>query len=314
LYLVDPLVADDGMTVPFGMGGAGKSYLALLTAVLVALPEDEVPNGHLGLDVKRHGPVLYLDYEASRARAQRRVAGILRGLGLDPDNYEDLPIHYWPGQGMPLSTNVYPVRKRYNELEAVLLIVDSLSKACGESLSDQDTVSTYSNAIARIGATASISIAHVTKEEGTKYPFGSVFWHNDPRLTWYIHNLEQESGMGVMAANRKSNDAALVREELGYKFEFSGTDKDEAFAVLVTREDGMEPPVKGDTLTVRMLKLLKLHDEGMTSKEIMNSLDVNSIGQPLATLRKAEPDKAGIVTKDGRNFYRPAVKKEVPKI
>ena len=314
LYLVDPLVADDGMTVPFGMGGAGKSYLALLTAVLVALPEGDVTDDVLGLDVKRHGPVLYLDYEASRARAQRRVRGILRGLDLDPDDYEDLPIHYWPGQGMPLAANVHPIRKRYNELGAVLLIVDSLSKACGEDLSAQPTVSTYSNAISRIGATASISIAHVTKEEGTKYPFGSVFWHNDPRLTWYMHNLEQETGMGVMVANRKSNDAALVRGELGYKFEFAGTDKDEEFSVVITREDDMEPPVKGDTIGERMLKLLKLNDQGMTSAEIMDELDVSSIGQPLSTLRKIVPGKAGIRTENQRNFYREATKKEVPKI
>ena len=314
LYLVDPLVADDGMTIPFGMGGAGKSYLALLVAVLTALPEGDVPNGHLGLDVKRHGPVLYLDYEASRARAQRRVAGILRGLGKDPDDYEDLAIQYWPGQGMPLSTNVYPVRKRYTELGAVLLIVDSLSKACGEDLSAQETVSTYSNALARIGATASISIAHVTKEEGSKYPFGSVFWHNDPRLTWYVHNLEQGEGMGVMVANRKSNDAAIVRGELGYKFEFTGTDEDEDFTVTITREDNMEPPVKGDTIEERILKLLSAHDEGMTPKEIMESLQVDSIGGPMGRLRSVEPHKPGVTKKDGRNFYRPAVKKEVPKI
>ncbi len=314
LYLVNPLVADDGMTIPFGMGGAGKSYLALLTAVLVALPEGDVPNNTLGLDVKRHGPVLYLDYEASRARAQRRVRGLLKGLGLDPDDYEDLPIHYWPGQGMPLAANVHPIRKRYNELGAVLLIVDSLSKACGEDLSSQETVSTYSNAVSRIGATASISIAHVTKEEGTKYPFGSVFWHNDPRLTWYVHNLEQGEGMGVMIANRKSNDAAIVRGELGYKFEFTGTDEDEDFTVTITREDDMEPPVKGDTLEMQVLKLLKGRKEGVTGKELQAALETDSIGGPLGRLRLKESHEAGITTENGRNFYRPAVKKEVPKI
>ncbi len=235
LYLVSPLVADDGLTIPFGMGGSGKSYMTLLLAVLTALDIPDLEE-NLGIKTKRHGPVLYVDYEASIARAQRRTRGIIRGLGLNPDDYNDetLPIHYWPGGGLPMTTMVYPLRKRYAELEAVLLVVDSVSRACGVDLNSQETVSAYSNAIARIGATASINIAHVTKEAGKNYPFGSVFWHNDPRLTWNVRGGSiSDNKMGLIMQNRKSNDDKL-HGDLGFLFEFSGQDSEDGFRVDIT--------------------------------------------------------------------------------
>lgn len=41
-----------------------------------------------------------------------------------------------------------------------------------------DAPSSYGAALQHIGL-PTLSIAHVTKEGSLKYPFGSVFWHND---------------------------------------------------------------------------------------------------------------------------------------
>ncbi len=319
LHLIKPLVADDGMTIPFGMGGAGKSYISLVLAVITALDQDDLPAiKALGLRPRSHGDVVYIDYEASRERAQRRVKGILRGFGLDPAEYEDLPIHYWSAQGIPLTNDVHSVRKLYKKTEAVLLIVDSLSRACGDDLKSQEVVSAYSNAIARIGATASISIAHVTKDQGTQHPFGSVFWHNDPRLTWYVQNVPQDEGMGVMMENRKANDAALANN-IGYKFTFTGSDDEEAadgfepneFTVTITRDDDMEEPdSESQTQEQQVLAYLESHAEGALQKELRDALSITSIGTVLGRLR----DKQLVRTDHGRSHYEAAKRKKKSEI
>ena len=62
-------------------------------------------------------------------------------------------------------------------------------------------------ALKRLGL-PSILIAHVTKAMDTMKPYGSVFWHNEARRTWYVARVQEEESDEVDVAfyNRKVND------------------------------------------------------------------------------------------------------------
>ncbi len=49
----------------------------------------------------------------------------------------------------------------------------------------------------------------MTKDSDDKKPFGSVFWHNTARATWYAKRVQDEGEdvTHVGLFNRKANDA-----------------------------------------------------------------------------------------------------------
>ncbi|KKL08951.1 hypothetical protein LCGC14_2570730, partial [marine sediment metagenome] len=233
LYLIKPLVANDGLTVLFGMGGSGKSYLSALIALLTAAP---YPHKLEELWATERGTVLYLDYEASRAKLNFRIKGLIKGLGWDI-NANDLPIRYLECGGVPLKRMLSAVRKEVNEHNVRLMIIDSVGQATGADLIAQETVSTFANAVARCGVRSCVAIAHVTKDEGVLYPYGSVYWHNTPRLTWFVTRYNSDlKSMGVAALNRKANDDG-PQHPLGVQLDFEGELGSEGFVVFARNDD-----------------------------------------------------------------------------
>ena len=269
-YLVKPIVADDGLTVLFGMGGVGKSYVSALLSIITATGKEI-----LGLKAENPGPVIYVDYEASRARLRMRLLALLRGLDMNPElinDEKDLPIHYWAGAGSPLISKVHAIRKKYNQLGARLLVVDSVAKACGDDLNKQEIVSAYTNAIDRIGASSSLSLAHITKDEKDKAPIGSAYWFNDPRLIWNVKRLGNGNGeMGVALYNKKANDDGFVRP-LGFTFRFQGNPGAADFTVSVEPADVKmleEAEELGEPSTLVAIKrALDEAPSGLTPKEL----------------------------------------------
>lgn len=271
-YLVKPIVADDGATVLFGMGGVGKSYLSALLSIITTTGTEI-----LGLKANNPGPVIYVDYEASRARLRMRLLALLRGLDMNPElinNEKDLPIHYWAGAGSPLINKVHALRKRYNQLGARLLVVDSVAKACGDDLNKQEVVSAYTNAIDRIGATSSLSLAHITKDEKDKAPIGSTYWFNDPRLIWNVKRLGNGNGeMGVALYSKKANDDGFIRP-LGFTFRFQGSPGDADFTVTVEQVD------------VKLLEEAEELDEPSTLVAIKRFMDEHPAGVTCGEIEK----------------------------
>ena len=242
LYHIRPLMAEDGLTVLFGMGGSGKSYVTALMALLTATGQ-ELKIGNNVFVARNPGGVIYVDYEASRARLYRRMKALARGFGIEARllDQADFPVYYVSGGGIPLRQQVPGLRKLFKEKrDGRLLIIDSVGQATDGELKDEGPVSAYSNAILRIGATASLSIAHVTKEQGNEYPFGSIFWHNAPRMTWNTQLLNREDDeLGMVMYNKKTNDGKL-NAPLGFVFNFSGDTEDPDFTVTLSQGDVKE--------------------------------------------------------------------------
>lgn len=213
VMLVDPILPIDSPSIFFGDGGSAKTYVLLKLAWCFAL-------GHefMGLPVPCM-PVLFIDYEGNKKTFKRRLRRIAQGMG-----YDDVPamVHYWPANGVPLSDMVYAIRRKVEKEGIGLLIVDSVAPACGGKPEDADVSLRYFRALQRIGCT-SANIAHITKSAGSDYPFGSIFWHNESRSTWFVKRAQEEDAdeIDVGLFNKKANEGPRAKP-IGLKIAFDG--------------------------------------------------------------------------------------------
>jgi hypothetical protein len=190
-WQIDPLppVILDDLTVWFGDGGVGKSYLALYAGGLLAT---------------RGFRVLYADWEMSYGRHVFRLrqlfpTDIPRGVFYVSC---DAPLVQL-GQDL-----VFLIEKHRIDF----VIVDSVARAC-QGDAERNEVATSYLAVAKSLGVGSLHIAHVTKSTGqtADKPFGSVFWHNGARDSWSIARApeyDRDEAVGLVMRQRKSNFAA----------------------------------------------------------------------------------------------------------
>jgi len=271
----DPHILVDGFpvlkhhsVVLFGDGGACKSYLALYLAWKLT---------------ERGETVIYADWELDAADHRERlesIAGSFRGIK-------------YVRCRLPLREETERLRRIAREEGATYLICDSVALGCDGPPEAAETAMRYFQCLRRIGL-GCLLIAHVSKgEEGDKKPFGSAFWHNSARGSWFAKRGEQvgtENIVHVALFNRKSNLGPL-RPPLGFELRF------EAGRTTIRRTDAADIGEFADKMTVgqRMAHLLKAG--AMSVAEIAERLDVEE-----STIRTTMSRKKGIFLRlpDGR--------------
>lgn len=243
-YLLKPWLLTDGPTILFGAGGSAKTYLALTWAVCLATGAP-----FLAEEPLERVRVLYVDYEATAERLRMRLRNIQNGLGIGTEQVSG--IFYWPGSA-PLAEMVPALRRKVKRERIGLVIVDSLLLAAGGSPKEAEIATGYFNALRQLEV-PSLSIGHVVKdEEGDKYPFGVIVYHNSARLTWNVKR-QQEEGENVVHVglfNRKANDDKQM-PSVGLRLEF----EDEAF--YCQREDVRAHFVKSTGAKTQILAALR---------------------------------------------------------
>lgn len=202
VLLVDPLVCAEGPTMFFGDGSSLKSYLIWKLIAHIAL-------GHpmMGFRVPMLR-TLVIDYEDSDKNFRRRMSRVCQGIdpNLDIDSLRGA-IHYWDPKGMPLKDQVDALRRKIERDGIGLIVVDSAAPACGDDPSDSKATIALFTALKRLGL-PTIIVAHVTKQGDTTKPFGSAFWHNESRRTWYVERVQEEDSddLDIGLYCRKVND------------------------------------------------------------------------------------------------------------
>lgn len=206
LFLVDSLLPFNSPTIMFGDGGSFKTYIAISLALHCAIGRDWFGATTPCL------PVIYVDYEGTPQSFALRKSRLLAGMGIPELPYESL--YYWPGRGMPLRDHVEALHRKIHDTGAVLVIVDTVGTACGGKPEDAEVALDYFRAVARLGVTT-LNLAHITKKGEDQYPFGSVFWHNEARRTWYINRVQEEElpDLDIGLYCRKVNDGPKPRPQ-----------------------------------------------------------------------------------------------------
>lgn len=205
-FMVTDLLPTNAPTMLFGDGSSGKSWLALRMAMGVALTGD-----FAGL-VCDEANVLYLDWETDYPTFKRRLLRVGEGMGLDRQETESAPIHYWRSPGTPFPDMVPAIREKIRKDNIGLVIIDSVSAAAGGPPEDSEVAQQFINGIARLGVTV-LAIAHINRSEDTRKPYGSVFWHNFFRRTWFVLRQQEEESAEVAVGLycRKANEGRLPR-------------------------------------------------------------------------------------------------------
>ncbi len=188
-----PLLVDrldpGGHTIAYGTGGVGKGTLATWWAVQL------VRAGHR---------VLILDYENHPDEWARRWYGLAGDDGAEHVTHVAPLSAAFQGPRGPIWANETAVRDLTIDLDITYVIVDSIVTACGGAdPTDPGTPARYAGALQFIDL-PTLSLAHVTKADDLRYPFGSIFWHNLARVTWSL----AKDGQRVVMANRKANNYA----------------------------------------------------------------------------------------------------------
>lgn len=193
-----PLLRDHA-TIAFGDGGSAKSYLALYIA------------GHLVLQGHR---ILYVDWELEGEDHRDRLE---RMFG------PDMPALPYIRCDRPLVYEVDRIQRDIRRFKSEYLICDSIGFATPGPPEAAEHAMSYFRALRQLHI-GSLNLAHVNKSEGgDQKPFGSAFWHNSARATWFIKQAEtgeDETHLTIGLFNRKSN-LSRRRPAIGFAFEFS---------------------------------------------------------------------------------------------
>jgi hypothetical protein len=224
LFLVEPLVCRGDTTVIFGDGGSCKGYLALLCAIGYVTDEvlvKLIPHGHGAPP----GNVLVLDWETNEEDHNRRLGGLLRGLGIDEAKVLNRILY--KQMDVAFTEQVSSLRSLVVQQNITLVIVDSLGPASGADSEGTNASVTTMTALRSLGPNVTrLVVAHVSKAMADSKlkarPFGSVFNQNLPRATWeVVADSDTEPGAiakSVGVFNRKNNNG--LRHPMAFTFHF----------------------------------------------------------------------------------------------
>lgn len=183
-----PLLQQHPMIL-FGDGGSAKSYIALWIAAQLA------QNGV---------SVLYADWEFSPQEHRRRLRLLSRGAM--PATLFYVRCH------QPLVDEASRLQAFIAKQRIQYIICDSIAFAVPGRPEDAEHAGGYFRAVRSLGI-GSLHLAHVTKSgldtPDPDKPFGSVFWSNGARSTWFVKRadigVEDATQIEVALYHRKTN-------------------------------------------------------------------------------------------------------------
>lgn len=187
--------AVDGIALPrkhpailFGDGGCGKSLVALYLAGKLA---------------QQGVKVALFDWELSGDEHRERMERLFR--------FEKPALTYCRCES-PLTNEIDRIYRIVRDHQIVYGFFDSVSFACDGRPEEAEVAARYFRAL-RTLQIGGLHIAHVNRnEDHDKKPFGSSWWHNGARSTWFVK--ADESGSSVLNLgffHRKSNLGPLRR-------------------------------------------------------------------------------------------------------
>ncbi len=266
-YVLWPIMPEKDLSILFGLGGAGKSYMALLMAIILQTGWADNPLGLRAL--QQPMPVLYLDWETNRDEVDWRLWKLTRGLGIKP-----VQIKY-RHCFRPLADDLEAIQETVMNDAIGAVIVDSIGWAAGGDLNNTEPAIRLVQAIRQLDTTA-LAIAHTAKnaEADKRTAYGNVYYTNGARAAWEIDKV-QEVGEGEIEIGlfcRKANSSQLF-DPRGFRLAFDDkTESVKVRAIDLAKTAGFEARMP---VSRRILAVLKAQGR-MGRAELAEELNVPS--------------------------------------
>jgi AAA domain-containing protein/CHC2-type zinc finger protein len=209
-------------TCLFGDGGTGKSLIAL---------------NLVGILARQGVNVLYIDAEWKDGIHKERLVSLF-GDGYPSVKYLE--------QRAPLALVVDQIRRHIAEHQIQYLVLDSVGLLTVGAPEEAGAALGYSRAVQSLGV-GSLSLAHIRKPQGMndirpqeQKPFGSVFYHNLFRRTYFVKAEEDapEGGKRLVVWNPKWNHRGRGQQPFGLQFTEDG-ERTEIREVEAAQVDGL---------------------------------------------------------------------------
>ena len=258
--------------VLFGDGSSGKSLLAL--AIAESLQSGQSLPG-LGLKPSREVNVLWLDYEYDGW--EHTLRSLAMGVERSAIRYRRMDA--------PLCDAEEAIEKEIDRHNIGIIVIDSAAMACGGKPEDSEQTNRLFQSLRRFDRGA-IVIAHETKSNtqasGPQWhdkPFGSAYWHDNARATWFVQKQQDEQGedeaqvlLHVGVFNKKTNQGRLWKP-LGWRVEITNNDQLEMIGCTFAREDVRD--IEGLRVSAGLRANIRrvLESGAMTTPDIARELD-----------------------------------------
>jgi hypothetical protein len=171
----------------------------------------------------------------------------------------------------PLVYEADRLRRIVRENSIQFAIYDSVAFASDGPPEAAEVAGRYFRAVRQIG-TGSLHVAHVTKQGGAdKKPFGSTFWHNGARSTWFAKLAEPSADSDIVTLglfNKKANLGRL-QPAAGYRIEFT------EHRTIFKETEVADTPDLAVNLSIRQRMVFLLRRTPMTPDAIAEELEAS---------------------------------------
>ena len=246
-FQVWPLLPSRQPTIIYGLGGVGKSWLAIY---LCAIVDHGLTVNGLNAD---KGSSLFIDWETNKGTVDARAWAIKRG---EPQIADGWGLRYQSAQG-PLVDWIDTLANHVAGEQFDLVVIDSVGMALGGDANDAQTVLAFFGALRQL-ETTTLLIDHMTKgpDSQERGVFGSSYKRNTARSLWEMRQAaDGEMTMGLY--HRKANDSRLA-PPVGLRLEIVEDDDYTIQAATFSRCDVQDDPelAKGLSIPQRILASL----------------------------------------------------------
>ncbi len=256
----DDSISIDGLTFPrrhptviFGDGGSAKSYIGLYM---------------LGTLAKRGMRVALFDWELAGEDHRDRLERLFGS---------EMPLIEYAHCERPLTFEADRLARIVRDKRIDFAAYDSVVFASDGPPESAEVAARYFRAVRQIGV-GSLHIAHITKSDsGDMKPFGSVFFHNSARATYFC-KLADASGDGEsisIGLYARKNNLSKQCAPIGYRISFAGG------RTAFVRSNPNDTPELAGKMTYRERMYQMLRFGSLPVKEVADRL-----GTDVKTVRK----------------------------
>jgi hypothetical protein len=295
--LIEFLIAADGVTDIFAMGGSRKSTAAIAMGLTVSANIPILGKPMAG-DIC---PVLYCDYEDSPAIHSERMRAICKAHGLVHQ-----PPMWWRKMSASFRESLGGIKRIIGERNIGLGILDSASLARGSDVSDSDATIRMYLAMRATGIPW-LLVDHVNRADALTgeaiMSMGSSTNHNSARKTLLVGNIgDDEADDPIVTFKNQKSNRSKKSPQMAFRFKYTTNPVTKLIEeLLITEIKATDVPELLKRMPLGTRVLHEMDGNGAVSLEQL----AQATGEPLDTIRTTlgEMQRVGKVVSPDKGLW-----------